>query len=86
MEIGAVAVKYKCIICGAETDWDEEFGDKPICVKCWDKGFGADNKQAARQRKYRQEHKAELAACQRKWYQEHKAELAARRRKLKNGL
>ena len=26
----------KCSICGANTEWDNMWGKKPLCVVCWD--------------------------------------------------
>ena len=65
-------LKYKCSVCGAETDWDELLEGEPLCVACWDIRAGVDNELAAYRRRYYQEHKDELAAYQRRYYQEHK--------------
>jgi len=26
----------KCSICGADTEWDDIWGEKPLCAVCWD--------------------------------------------------
>jgi hypothetical protein len=29
-------VLVECSICGADTEWDDIWGKKPLCVACWD--------------------------------------------------
>jgi len=47
-------VQVPCSICGELTDWDEELGIAPLCVDCWDKWAGVDNKIAQQQKRYRE--------------------------------
>lgn len=56
----------KCSNCGKETYWEPELGDVPLCVDCWDARAHIDNELAARQRRYYEEHKEEVAARQRR--------------------
>ena len=69
----------KCVKCGRDTEWDDDMGNDPLCMICWDQNSEVDNELAAKKRKYRIEHKDELAANQRKYRIEHKDELAALR-------
>jgi DNA-directed RNA polymerase subunit RPC12/RpoP len=76
---------YKCTRCGKHTEWDPELGDEILCVDCWDKASeeALNNIFRAGQRRYRLEHKDEVAAGQRRWYQEHKDEVAAGQRRYR---
>ena len=31
-----IIVRERCSVCGAETDWDYNLGESPLCAECWD--------------------------------------------------
>jgi len=57
---------YICASCGQPTEWDQDLGTEPLCLNCWDKQTDSWNPIAALQRRYYQEHKAEIAARKRR--------------------
>ena len=56
---------YLCSKCGKETEWDEDMGQEPLCVVCWDglawKMF--EDKAAAARKAYREANKDKVAAA-----------------------
>jgi DNA-directed RNA polymerase subunit RPC12/RpoP len=69
--------RYICSTCGQETDWEEELGDRPLCVECWDSRSDRDNKVAARNRRYYEQNREKVAARQRRWREQNREKVAA---------
>ena len=68
-----------CSRCGELTEWDEDLGPEPLCVRCWDR-LTDDINLVVSQRKYHQNHRKELNAKKRKYRQSHREEINAKKR------
>ena len=73
----------QCSICGRPTEWDHDLGPVVLCIECWDKKCDSVDPVAEYQRRYYQEHKAQVAENKRRYRQEHKAQVAENKRRYR---
>jgi len=63
---------YICSQCGAETEWGDSLGDKPLCVNCWDAV-----QENTCQRAYRKRNRDKVLAYQRAYRERKKSQESA---------